>query len=123
MTKKVFHWTHDVCVTVFEDVICDVCGPCHAIYFSLFTVASIHSIYKNTKIRNSGILNKIEGDTEDSTVQCSKDRQRNRIDKQKKSLEKEKKRYSKEEIECETKHDSNINIAAEQLVPSVNIAS
>ena len=75
MTKKVFHWTHDVCVTVFEDVICDVCGPCHAIYFSLFTVASIHSIYKNTKIRNSGILNKIEGDTEDSTVQCSKDRE------------------------------------------------
>ena len=50
-------------------------------------------------------------------------RQRNRVDKQKKSLEKEKKRYSKEEIECETKRDSNINIAAEQLVPSVNIAS
>ena len=50
-------------------------------------------------------------------------RQRNRVDKQKKSLEKEKKRYSKEEIECQTQRDSNINIAAEKLVPSVNIAS
>ena len=42
----------------FLDVICDVCGPCHATCFTLFLVASIYSILKITKIRN-----KIEVDT------------------------------------------------------------
>ena len=60
--------------SVFQDVICHACDPCHAMCFNLLTVISIHSIHKITKIRNSETLNKMEDDTKDSTVQSSKDR-------------------------------------------------
>ena len=66
-----------VCVTnVFQDFICDACDQCHTICFILLTVTSIHSIGKITKFRNFETLNKMEGDTEYSTVQQdSKDRE------------------------------------------------
>ena len=73
--SKACHWTYqkEICVTnVFQDVTCDACGPCHAMCFFLSRVTSIHSIHKITKIRNSETLNRMEDDTEDSTVQDSK---------------------------------------------------
>ena len=48
-------------------------------YFSLFNVSSIHSIKKSTKKQK--IRNKIEGDTEGSLVQGSKERQRSQVNK------------------------------------------
>ena len=63
-----------VCVKdVFQSIICDPCDPCSAICFNLFGTTSIHSMRKNQKLRNS-----TEGDTEDSTVQGSKDRELSR---------------------------------------------
>ena len=65
-----------VCVTnLFHDLICNACDPCHAMCFFFFTVARIQGIHKITKTRNSEILNKMKGHTEDSTVQGSKDRE------------------------------------------------
>ena len=59
----------EVCVTnVILDVVCDACGPCNAMWFSLFTVISIHGIHKITIIRNSKKLNKMESSREDSTT-------------------------------------------------------
>ena len=70
-----------VCVAIVEDVICDVCGLC----FTLFTVTSIHSIPKVTKIKSPETKWKVtqkiqlfkaqktvEGNTENSTVQGTK---------------------------------------------------
>ena len=49
-----------LCVTnIFEDVICDACDLCNAMYFTLFTITSIHNIGKYTKIRNSKIRWKV----------------------------------------------------------------
>ena len=77
---KIRHISLDVskktCVASdWEDVTWDLCDPCHAMCFVLFMVTNIHSIHKITKIRNSEPLNKMKGDTEDSTVQGSKDRE------------------------------------------------
>ena len=44
-------------------------------FYSLFTATSISSIHKITKTRKSETLNKMESDTEGSTIQGSKDRE------------------------------------------------
>ena len=104
-----------VCITMFfEDVICDAFNYCHTMCFSLFTLTSIYSIHKITKIRNSETLNKMEGDTEDSTVQCSKDREieliSRKVSRKRKGIQKM--------ILSDTQCESNINTAPEELVSS-----
>ena len=59
-----------LCVNnIFEDVICDACHLCNAMYFTLFTITSIHNIGKYTKIRNSKIRSKVT-----QKIQGSKER-------------------------------------------------
>ena len=98
----------------FEDVICDAFDSCHTMCFSLFTLTSIYSIHKITKIRNSETLNKMESDTEDSTVQCSKDREieliSRKVSRKRKGIQKM--------ILSDTQCESNINTAPEELVSS-----
>ena len=109
-----------VCVTnVFQDVICSACNKCNAMCFFSSKVTSIHSIHKITKIRNSETLKKMEGDTEDSPVQDSKDKEiqliSRKVSRKGKDIQKKKLR--------DTQFESNINTVAEELASSESIAS
>ena len=111
ISKKV--WL--VCVTyVFQDVICDAFDQCHAMCYTLLTVTGIRSIRKITKIRNLETMNRMEGDTEDATVQGSKDKDIELITR--KVTRKRKGIYKKKlsDALCE----SNIKTIAEELVLS-----
>ena len=78
--SKFFHWLLMICYSrsvtkiepfwldtrkkvgvtnVFKDVTCDAYDPCDTMYFTLFTVTSIHSILQITKIRNSETRRKV----------------------------------------------------------------
>ena len=72
---------------------------------------------KNYKTEKLG--NKMEGDTEDSTVQCSKDTEIELISK--KFWWKIKKGVQIKKL-IDTQCESNINTVAEELVSSENIA-
>ena len=81
--------------------------------FFLFKVTNIHSIHKITKNRDLETLNKMEGDTEESTVQGSEDREIKLISR----------KVSRKIKLSDTKCESNINTVTEELVSSENIAS
>ena len=50
-----------VCVSnIFEDVICNSCDTWHAVCFSLFTVASIHSIRKVRNMIEGGLSTRLK---------------------------------------------------------------
>ena len=67
--------TLKVCITnILEEVICYAYDPCNAMCFTLFTITSVHNIWKITKIRNSETRCKTTQKA-DSTVQGSKDRE------------------------------------------------
>ena len=73
-----------------------------------------------TKIRNSETLNKMKGDTEDTTVQGLKDREIELTSR--KVSRKRTKRYSKKKL-SDTQCESNVKTVTEELVSSENIAS
>ena len=104
---------------VFEDVICDACNPCSDMCF-YSPVTSIHSIHKIIKIRNSETLSKLEGDTEDTTVQYSIDREI-KLRSRKIWIKREKKGIQKKKL-SDTQYKSNINTVTEELVSSENIS-
>ena len=105
-----------VCVNnVFKDVTSDAYDPCNSIYFALFAVTSIQIIQRITKIRN-----KMEGNTKDSTVQDSKDREIDLISR--KVWRKIKSKVFKRRSWLINNVKRNINTVAEELLSSEDTA-
>ena len=106
---------------MFQEVcFCNVCDKWHAMWFTLFTATSIHSIRKSTKIIK--LENNMEGDTKDSTVELKTQFQiqRNRV--KKRVWRKIKKGVQKKKL-IDALRENNMNTVPEELSSSENIES